>query len=66
MARAIFHRDFRFDRPNSPHCFDVKSSPEPQSRPRDVIDAAIEAGAAKRVDSRTAARKARAGRKKQG
>ena len=66
MAKAIFHKDFRFDRPGSPHCFDVKKSAEPQSRPRDVIDAAVAAGAATRIDGPKAGKPARKGRKSVG
>lgn len=66
MPWALFTRDFRYDRPNSPICFEVAQSPEPQLRPRDVVAAAVKAGAAEEVDSPRAASKARAGRKKQG
>ncbi len=65
--KAVFHRDFRFDRPNSPHCFDVRASKDEQSWPRDVVAAAIEAGAATATElaSPKAAKTARKGRKKQ-
>lgn len=50
MAWAIFHRDFRHDRrPKQAICFEVKAGPQPQSHPHDVIDAAVAAGAAKKV-----------------
>jgi hypothetical protein len=49
MAWAIFTRRFLFDRrPKFAVAFDIKPKAEPQSWPRDVIDAAIVAGAAKR------------------
>jgi hypothetical protein len=49
MAWAIFTRRFLFDRrPKFAVAFDIKPKAEPQSWPRDVIEAAIEAGAAKR------------------
>lgn len=50
MAWAIFDRAFRFDRrPAKAICFEVEPSPTPQSFPHDVIDAAVAAGAARRV-----------------
>ena len=44
---AVFHREFNWSRPKSRHSFKVRPKPEPQQWPRDVIAAAIEAGAAK-------------------
>lgn len=51
MAWAIFDRDFGWDRPKSPVSFWTKASGEPQSFPRDVIDAAIAAGAARAFET---------------
>lgn len=51
--KAIFHKDFEFDRrPKQGVAFSVKASPEPQSYPRDVIEAAVAAGKAT-VDDRS-------------
>lgn len=47
MATAIFSKPFRFDRrPRQALCFEIKASEQPQSLPRDVVEAAIAAGAA--------------------
>jgi hypothetical protein len=49
MAWAIFTRRFLFDRrPKYAVAFDIKPKPDPQSWPRDVVEAAITAGAAVR------------------
>ena len=48
MAWAVFTRRFMFDRrPKFAIAFDIKPKAEPQSWPRDVIEAAIAAGAAR-------------------
>lgn len=53
MAWAVFTRRFMFDRrPKHAIAFDIKPKAEPQSWPRDVIDAAVAAGAAKRSNPR--------------
>lgn len=46
ITKAIFLREFHWSRPNSPLGFGARPSPEPQSFPRDFIEAAIKAGAA--------------------
>lgn len=46
MAWAVFSREFNWSRPKSPLLFHVTASPDPQQKPRDVIEAAIKAGAA--------------------
>lgn len=46
LTKAIFLREFHWSRPNSPLGFGAKASQEPQSFPRDFIEAAIRAGAA--------------------
>lgn len=51
MPWAVFTRDFRFDRPKSKFCFDITASPEPQLKPRDIVAAAVAAGAAYLVES---------------
>lgn len=57
MAWAVFHEEFRWDRPKSPVSFWIKPKAEPQSYPRDVIEAAIAAGKAEAHPSPTAAQK---------
>jgi len=50
MAWAIFTDVFRFDRrPRQAIAFEVQPHPEPQSRPRDLVDAAVAAGKAREV-----------------
>lgn len=49
MAKAIFHRRFDFRRVGQNVAFTAEASPEPQSFPGDMIDAAVAAGAAERV-----------------
>ena len=50
MAKAIFHRDFEFRRPRKNFAKSVKAHPEPQTLPKDVVDAAVAAGAAEIVE----------------
>lgn len=57
MAKAVFREDFRWSRPKSPLSWEIKASPEPQSYPHDVVEAAVEAGKAKRVRPKRAAAK---------
>lgn len=45
-TKAIFHREFHWNRPRSPLGFGAKPRAEPQSFPRDFIEAAVKAGAA--------------------
>lgn len=49
MAKAIFNRTFHWKRKNSPIGFGANASENPQSFPRDFIEAAIAAGAATEV-----------------
>lgn len=48
MAKAIFHREFNWSRPKSRFSWNVQPSPDPQSKVHDLVDAAVEAGAATR------------------
>jgi hypothetical protein len=49
---AIFTKDFNFDRrPKQAIAFAVKASEQPQNWPRDVVSAAVSAGAAREVES---------------
>jgi len=48
-CKAIFTREFHWSRPRSPLGFGARPSPEPQTFPRDFIEAAVKAGAATRV-----------------
>ncbi|MBB2973948.1 hypothetical protein [Mesorhizobium sp. RMAD-H1] len=57
MPWAIFNREFNWRRPKSVFSFHVLPSPEPQSRPSDVIAAAVAAGAAVEVESPNLAKK---------
>ncbi len=57
MVRAIFHKEFNYSDPKSPLSFNVKPSPDPQSRPHYIVDAAIKAGAAERVSQSSSKRK---------
>ncbi|QGJ74179.1 hypothetical protein [Sinorhizobium meliloti] len=57
MAWAVFHDEFRWDRPKSAVSFWIKPKAEPQCYPRDVIDAAIAAGKAAEHRSPTAIQK---------
>lgn len=50
--KAIFHKNFEYNRPKSRFSFSVKASPEPQTKPRDLIEAAIKAGVATYVPPR--------------
>ena len=52
MEKAIFIKEFNFTPKGEGISFNVKPSPEPQTRRKDVIDAAIAAGAAKAVSSK--------------
>lgn len=58
VNKAIFTREFHWSRPNSPLGFGARPSPEPQTFPRDFIDAAIRAGAAQAVPQTRSARSA--------
>lgn len=49
MAKAIFHRDFHYTSRIRNAGWSVKASPEPQTFPRELIAAAVEAGVAKEV-----------------
>lgn len=52
MPWAIFHRTVNFDfRPDAAVCQEIRPSETPQEFPQRVIDAAVKAGAAERVDS---------------
>lgn len=46
LTKAIFTREFHWSRPRSPLGYGAKASPDPQTFPRDFIEAAIKAGAA--------------------
>lgn len=48
MAWMLVTREFNWSRPRSRFSFNVKPSDEPQSRPHDLVDAAVAAGAASR------------------
>lgn len=64
MAWAIFTREVNYRRPRG-LSFNVQPSPEPQSRPRDLVNYAIEHGWAEEVDapsrSKAKARKSKTG-----
>lgn len=48
MAWAIFPEGFSYDRrPRQAIAFVVAAKPEPQNYPRDLVDAAVEAGKAR-------------------
>lgn len=49
MKSAIFTQEFNFTPKGEGVGFNVKPSPEPQTRRADLIDAALKAGAAKAV-----------------
>lgn len=49
MGWAIFKREINWSRPNSVYSFNAKASPEPQERPQDFIDYAVEKGWAETV-----------------
>lgn len=52
MAWAIFDLPFRYDfRPQKAVCKDIEPGPSPQCFPRAVIDAAVAAGKARRVQT---------------
>lgn len=44
--KAIFNREFNFTPKGRGKSWNVKPSNEPQTRPKEVIDAAVKAGAA--------------------
>lgn len=45
--KAVFHERFEFDRrPKQAIAFSVQASREPQNLPRDVVEAAVDAGKA--------------------
>lgn len=51
MPYAIFHKSFDYDhRPHKAVCQHIKASETPQSWPEKIIDAAVAAGCAERVD----------------
>jgi hypothetical protein len=49
MAKAIFEREFNYSSRSRNVGWSAKPSPKPQSFPREFIDAAVAAGAARRV-----------------
>lgn len=49
MAKAVFSKEFRWRRPKVNLAFWIYPSDDPQTFPRDVVDAAIEAGCAEIV-----------------
>ena len=53
MTKAVFTAEFHWGREKSNIGFAAYPKPEPQTFPRDFIDAAIAAGAAKKVAGRT-------------
>ncbi|MDR6757838.1 hypothetical protein J2Y48_003135 [Mycoplana sp. BE70] len=53
MAWMIVHAEGNFRRPRSIYSFNFKPSPEPQERPRDVVDYAVAKGLATEVPSPT-------------
>jgi hypothetical protein len=58
MPWAIFTRQFNFDhRPQRAVCQTVRPKAEPQQFPTPLIEAAVKAGAAKRVRSPSSAQK---------
>lgn len=52
MAKAIFHRDFNYSSRQRNAGWAVKASADPQSFPRELIDAALRAGVAELVPPR--------------
>lgn len=52
MAKAIFHREFHYTSRKVNAGWSVKPSPQPQSFPRELIDAAVKAGVATNVPSK--------------
>lgn len=51
-VKAVFSREFHWRRPKSGLGFGARASDEPQTFPRDFIDAAVKAGAAEIVSSK--------------
>lgn len=51
MAWAVFTRRFDWTRPGARFSWGINPRPEPQSYPHDVIEAAVAAGKAHRVES---------------
>lgn len=49
MAKAIFSSDFNYSSRKRNAGWSVKASPEPQTFPQELIDAAVAAGVAKHV-----------------
>jgi hypothetical protein len=49
MAKAIFHEDYNHTPKGVGKSWHVKASPDPQTRPKHVIDAAVAAGKAEIV-----------------
>lgn len=49
MAWAIFYQECNWSRPKSRYSFNVKPSPEPQQRPRDLVDYCVGLGRATEV-----------------
>lgn len=59
MAKAIFERDFHWNRTPPATGFFAKASPEPQSFPKDFVAAAVSVGAATEVPPKQAKPKAK-------
>lgn len=49
MAWMIVHKEGNFRRPRSIYSFNFKPQPDPQERPRDVVDYAVSKGLAVEV-----------------
>jgi hypothetical protein len=49
--KAIFKKDFNYSSRIRNAGWSVKASPEPQSFPRELVEAAIEAGVAEELDA---------------
>ena len=52
MSKAIFHKSFNFAPKGEGFSLNVKASTEPQTFPKRVIEAAIDAGAASAAPSK--------------
>lgn len=52
MAKAIFHREFHYTSRKVNAGWSVKPSSQPQTFPRELIEAAVKAGVAKEVGPR--------------
>ncbi len=53
MAWMIVHAEGNYRRPRSPYSFNFKPSPDPQERPRDVVEYAVSKGLAVEVPAPT-------------